>query len=76
MRLCIPIEQRPEGGMYTFLANLTAYLDAHGLEYTRDLSGSYDVVLVNAWVVPHRAIRAVKRRRPDVRDLDLSTVDR
>jgi glycosyltransferase involved in cell wall biosynthesis len=67
MRLCIPIEQRPEGGMYTFLANLTAYLDAHGLEYTRDLSGSYDVVLVNAWVVPYRTIRAMKRRRPDLR---------
>src|SRR5712671_4979844 len=64
--LCVPIEQRAEGGLYTFIGNLTAYFDAHEIEYTRDVDDEYDVLFVNSWVVPYRVVRDVKRRRPGV----------
>src|SRR6266566_2204484 len=77
-RLCVPIEQRPEGGMYTFIGNLTAYLDAHRIGYTRDVGDDYDVLFVNSWVVPYRVVSSVKRQRPDVtvvQRVDGSAVD-
>jgi glycosyltransferase involved in cell wall biosynthesis len=77
-RLCVPIEQRPEGGLYTFIGNLTTYLDAHGIGYTRDVDEDYDVLFVNSWVVPYRVILRVKRRRPHVtvvQRVDGSAVD-
>jgi glycosyltransferase involved in cell wall biosynthesis len=78
VRLCVPIEQRPEGGMYTFIGNLTAYLDAQGIEYTRDVNDEYDVLFVNSWVVPYRVVASVKRRRRNVtvvQRVDGSAVD-
>ena len=77
-RLCVPIEQRPEGGMYTFIGNLTTYLGAHGVGYTRNVGDDYDVLFVNSWVVPYRVVSSVKRRRPDVtvvQRVDGSAVD-
>ena len=35
--------------MYTFLANLTAYLRRHGIGYTRDLNDEYDILFVNSF---------------------------
>src|SRR6266571_1052481 len=64
--------------MYTFIGNLTAYLDAHRIGYTRDVGDDYDVLFVNSWVVPYRVVSSVKRRRPDVtvvQRVDGSAVD-
>lgn len=58
------MNDRPEGGMYTFLANLTAYLRRHGIRYTRDLNGDYDILFVNSFAVPYDAVIAAKRARP------------
>ncbi len=66
-KLCIPIEYHPEGGMYTFIANLTAYMEAHGIPFTCDIGGGYDMLFVNSWVVSYEDIRRVKRARPQVR---------
>ena len=66
MKLCIPIAVKPEGGMYTFIGNLTRWLTARGIAYTADLSGDYDVLFVNSWVVPPADVRRIKRDRPDV----------
>lgn len=67
MKICIPIEQRAEGGMYTFLGNLVSYLDAHGIAHTGDPSGEYDVLFVNSWAVPYDTIGRAKAARPLVR---------
>ena len=64
--------------MYTFIGNLTAYFDAHGIGYTGDVGDDYDVLFVNSWVVPYRVVSSVKRRRPNVtvvQRVDGSAVD-
>lgn len=50
--------------MYTFVANLTAYLRRHGIRYTRDLNDEYDILFVNSFAVPFEAVVAAKRARP------------
>lgn len=67
MKLCIPIEPRAEGGMYTFVGHLRAYLDAQRIPYTADIDDSYDVLFVNSWIVPYERVRRVKEARPAVR---------
>ncbi len=62
MHLCIPIDDRPEGGLYTFLRYLRRYLDARGIAHSTELSGTYDLLLVNSFVVPAEDIRAAKER--------------
>ena len=53
--------------MYTFLANLTAYLRRHGIGYTRDLNDEYDILFVNSFAVPFEAVFAAKRARPTLK---------
>lgn len=65
--ICIPIDPDTGGGLSTFVANFTAYLDAQGWSYTRRLDDDYDVLFVNSWVVPYRDVRRVKQSRPSVR---------
>jgi glycosyltransferase involved in cell wall biosynthesis len=67
MRLCIPIEVRPEGGMYTFVANFIAWLQRTNRPYTQDLEGDYDVLFVNSWVVRPDIVRRLKRERVALR---------
>jgi glycosyltransferase involved in cell wall biosynthesis len=66
-RICIPIEVKPEGGMYTFVGNLTQWLDHQRWPYTADLQDDFDVLFVNSWVVAPSVVRRVKRSRPQVR---------
>ncbi len=66
MKLCIPIRYKPEGGLYSFIANLVAYLDRHGVEYTQALDDGYDALLVNSWVVPYGTVARLKRERPSL----------
>jgi glycosyltransferase involved in cell wall biosynthesis len=66
-KLCIPIEYRPEGGLYTFIANLTSYLTQAGVPFTRDLDDDYDVLFTNSWVVPYEQVRRAKERKPQLR---------
>jgi glycosyltransferase involved in cell wall biosynthesis len=53
--------------MYTFVAQLRAYLDASGVNHTADLDADYDVLFANSWVVPYETVRRVKVLRPLVR---------
>ena len=66
-KLCIPIEYRPEGGMYTFIGGFTDFLEQAGVPFTRRLGDDFDVLFVNSWAVPFDAVREVKRARPSVR---------
>ena len=67
MRICIPIPDRPRGGLYSFLAVLRQYLDSRDIVHTQDLDGDYDVLFCNSFMVPHSEILAAKRRLPQVR---------
>src|SRR5262245_5160106 len=67
LKLCVPIKVRPEGGLYTFVGNLLAWLERSGHQFTQDLDGEYDVLFVNSWVVPPGVVRRYKRLRPDLR---------
>lgn len=53
--------------MYTFVGQLRAYLDAHGVPHTANLGDDYDILFVNSWVVPFETVRRVKEERPLVR---------
>jgi glycosyltransferase involved in cell wall biosynthesis len=66
VKICIPIEDRAEGGMYTFLAMFRSFLAGAGVEITGALDDSYDVLFVNSWVVAAGDVAAVKRARPSV----------
>ena len=66
MKLCIPIEVKPEGGMYTFIGYLKAWLTRRGIAHTSSLDEDYDVLFANSWVVPYSTIRRLKRERLDV----------
>lgn len=67
MRLCLPIDVRREGGMYTFVGNFIAWLERTGRSFTQDLGGEYDVLFVNSWIVPPRIVRRLKRERAALR---------
>jgi glycosyltransferase involved in cell wall biosynthesis len=64
VKLCIPIRYKPEGGLYTFIANLLTFLDRQGVPYTHDLEDEYDALFVNSWVVPYETVARLKRNRP------------
>ena len=53
--------------MYTFIGELTRFLEERGVPFTRRLDDAFDVLFVNSWAVPYETVRAVKRERPDVR---------
>ena len=67
MKICIPIEYRHEGGLYTFIANFTSYLTQTGVPFTRDPDGTCDALFVNSWVVPFDVVRRAKELNPKVR---------
>jgi glycosyltransferase involved in cell wall biosynthesis len=67
MKICIPIEVRPEGGMFTFIGNFLEWLKRAGQPYTQDIRDEYDVLFVNSFVVPFEDIFRVKQSRPQVR---------
>lgn len=67
MKICIPIADRPEGGMYTFIDNFRRWMDAQGVAHTQDETDpDISAVLANAWVVSYRRLAAIKIRRPGV----------
>jgi glycosyltransferase involved in cell wall biosynthesis len=67
VKVCIPIEERAEGGMFTFLAMFKTFLASAGVEVTATLHDTYDVLFVNSWAVDARMVEAVKRARPSIR---------
>jgi glycosyltransferase involved in cell wall biosynthesis len=67
VKLCIPIADRPEGGMFTFFGNFRRWMDANGVAHTQDeFDPDCTAVLTNSWVLPYRRLAALKRRRPGV----------
>ncbi|HEX6164797.1 MAG TPA: glycosyltransferase family 4 protein, partial [Vicinamibacterales bacterium] len=66
MRLCIPIPIRSEGGLYTFIGTLTAWLDRQGIAYTDDPDADYDVLFANSWAVDYALLRRAKRAHPSI----------
>jgi glycosyltransferase involved in cell wall biosynthesis len=78
MRLCFPIADAPQGGMYSFFRNFRAYCAAADIPVVDDIQSDYDVLVVNSWVVPDRLVALAKRRQPALRVLhriDGSAVD-
>lgn len=67
MKVCVPIEVKPQGGVYTFVQNLLSWLQQHGVAVTRDVDDVYDVLFVNSWIVPYATIRRAKQRQPAIR---------
>ncbi|MEX2160728.1 MAG: glycosyltransferase family 4 protein [Anaerolineales bacterium] len=67
MRICIPIEFRPEGGGFYFLDHFASYLGEIGWDVTADLKGEYQVLFTNHWMTPYRNIMQAIRRNPSVR---------
>jgi glycosyltransferase involved in cell wall biosynthesis len=67
VKLCIPIEVRPEGGMYTFVGYLKAWLTRRGVPFAESIEDDYDLLFVNSWVTPYAVVRRVKRERPTLR---------
>ncbi|MGB1249594.1 MAG: glycosyltransferase family 4 protein [Candidatus Promineifilaceae bacterium] len=66
LRLCIPIPDRQQGGMYTFLQNWRTWLTQRGIYHTQDTSEPVDIFFVNSWAVPFRVVREMKKNRPKV----------
>ena len=78
MKICIPIDVSPQGGMYSFVGNLLKWLDRNGVPHTADPSDDYDVLFVNSWAVPYRLVRDSRERQPSIRvahRLDGAAVD-
>ena len=66
IRICIPIEQKPLGGMYTFLENWKRWLRQNDISQTEDAAADYNVLFVNSFAVSYALIAAEKRARPDL----------
>lgn len=69
MKLCIPIPDAAQGGMYSFFRNFRRWLDARGIPHTEALEDEWDVLIVNSWVVPYRSVLRAKRGHPSGRVL-------
>lgn len=69
MKLCIPIADAAQGGMYSFVRNLRRWLDAQGVVHTDSIDAEWDVLIVNSWVVPYARVLEAKRTHPTARVL-------
>jgi glycosyltransferase involved in cell wall biosynthesis len=69
MKLCVPVADAPQGGMYSFFRNFRKYLDEAAVPVTDDSEGDYDVLVANSWVVPDALVARAKRRRPRLKVL-------
>jgi glycosyltransferase involved in cell wall biosynthesis len=69
VKLCIPISDAPQGGMYSFFRNFRRWLSARGVSFTDALDDDWDVLVVNSWVVPYATVWRAKRAHPDARVL-------
>jgi glycosyltransferase involved in cell wall biosynthesis len=69
MKLCVPVTDAPQGGMYSFFRNFRKYLAATSVAVTDDVEGEYDVLIANSWVVPDALVARAKRRRPELKVL-------
>src|SRR5688572_1586116 len=69
MKLCVPVADAPQGGMYSFFRNFRKHLDDAAVSVTDDVEGDYDVLIANSWVVPDALIARAKRRRPRLKVL-------
>ena len=66
-RICLPIEQQPQGGMYTFLGYFRAYMTNIGISITNDIQDRYDVLFVNSWKVDAKSVYKAKIRDRECR---------
>lgn len=67
MRVCIPIEFRPQGGGFYFLQTFANFLGKSGWKVTQDLTEKYDVLFTNHWMTPAQDILNAIRHNPKVR---------
>src|SRR5688572_22782328 len=69
MKLCVPVPDAPQGGMYSFFRNFRKYLEGAAVSVTDDVDGDYDVLVANSWVVPEAVVARAKRARPRLKVL-------
>jgi len=60
----VPIEVKPEGGVYTFVGNFLRWLTRHDWPHTADLQSDFDLLFVNSWVIRPSVVRRLKRLKP------------
>ena len=60
----MPIEVKPEGGVYTFVGNFLRWLTRHDWPHTADLQSDFDLLFVNSWVIRPSVVRRLKRLKP------------
>ena len=69
MRLCLPVVDAPQGGMYSFFRNFRAYLSRTSIEVTDDIDGEYDGLVANSWAIRYHSVVRAKRARSRLRVL-------
>ena len=67
MRVCIPIDFKPEGGGQYFLQQFRAFLDSHSHSWTPRVTDRCDVLFTNHWLVPLGVILRAVRHNPHIR---------
>lgn len=67
MKICIPIPDKKQGGMYTFLANFRKWLNENQISITKNIHDEYDVLFLNSWVTPLKVISEIKYSKPNTK---------
>lgn len=67
IKICIPIEYKPMGGMYSFIRNFLTYIQANNDPFTCKIDDEYDVLFVNSWVVDYESVYRAKQRSSQLR---------
>jgi len=67
MKVCIPIEFKPQGGGFHFLQLLSTYLIDQGWLVTKRLEDHYDILFTNHWQVSRLQILHAIRHNLEVR---------
>lgn len=67
MKICIPIQVKPEGGGNYFLLNFINHLNSKGISHTDQLTDRYDVLFTSHWQVGYAEILRGIRRNPFLR---------
>ena len=65
-RICIPIPEKPLGGMHTFLALFKRWLRDRDIPLTEDIEAEYSTLFVNSWAVAPELIASAKQRNPSI----------
>lgn len=66
-KICVPLQYKSEGGMYSFLRNFLQYLRDRDIPHTDNPEDSFDILFTFSFKLTYDQIFKIKNARPNMR---------